>query len=231
MRTTCSNDAPALCERGFDELEAGAGLVGGGEVVGADGAGAGDVDDVADADGAREANDGLVGRCTGDVGAGHGVDVNQVCGGSLWRAEDGEIHWGRAMARRGSIRSGGWVDGAGGGDGRAEGGAGTGPTAQNQTATAAESQQDLGATQQRLMQLLRVSPTLAEVVSSDPSLLADQQYVAKSNPELAAFLAAASGDWAQSFVLAVLGAAEPAAEALRGVGAEAGLHSDERHEE
>jgi hypothetical protein len=38
------------------------------------------------------------------------------------------------------------------------------------------------------MQLLRVSPTLAEVVSSDPSLLADQQYVAKSNPELATFL-------------------------------------------
>ncbi|HXS12079.1 MAG TPA: hypothetical protein VN734_05210 [Acidobacteriaceae bacterium] len=61
-------------------------------------------------------------------------------------------------------------------------------TAQNQTATVDESQQDLGATQQRLMQLLRVSPTLAEVVSSDPSLLSDQQYVAKTNPELAAFL-------------------------------------------
>lgn len=49
--------------------------------------------------------------------------------------------------------------------------------------------QDLGETQQRLMQLLRVTPTLAEVVASDPSLLSDQQYVAKSNPELAAFLA------------------------------------------
>jgi hypothetical protein len=61
--------------------------------------------------------------------------------------------------------------------------------AQIQPPPAAESQQDLGATQQTLMQLLRVSPTLAEVVSSDPSLLADQQYVAKSNPELAAFLA------------------------------------------
>lgn len=60
---------------------------------------------------------------------------------------------------------------------------------QNQTVPVAESQQDLGATQQTLMQLLRVSPTLAEVVSSDPSLLADQQYVARSNPELAAFLA------------------------------------------
>jgi hypothetical protein len=60
--------------------------------------------------------------------------------------------------------------------------------AQNQTAAVSESPQDLGATQQKLMQLLRVSPTLAEVVSSDPSLLADQQYVAKSNPELATFL-------------------------------------------
>jgi hypothetical protein len=60
---------------------------------------------------------------------------------------------------------------------------------QDQTAAAAAAPQDLGATQQRLMQLLRVSPTLAEVVASDPSLLADQQYVAKSNPELAGFLA------------------------------------------
>jgi hypothetical protein len=60
--------------------------------------------------------------------------------------------------------------------------------AQDQTAAAPASPQDLGATQQRLMQLLRVTPTLAEVVASDPSLLADQQYVAKSNPELAAFL-------------------------------------------
>lgn len=59
---------------------------------------------------------------------------------------------------------------------------------QDQTALTAETPQDLGATQQRLMQLLRVSPTLAEVLSSDPSLLANQEYVAKSNPELAVFL-------------------------------------------
>jgi hypothetical protein len=59
---------------------------------------------------------------------------------------------------------------------------------QDQTALTAATPQDLGATQQRLMQLLRVSPTLAEVLSSDPSLLANQEYVAKSNPELAAFL-------------------------------------------
>ena len=60
--------------------------------------------------------------------------------------------------------------------------------AQDQTVAAPASPQDLGATQQRLMQLLRVTPTLANVVSSDPSLLADQQYVTKTNPELAAFL-------------------------------------------
>jgi hypothetical protein len=60
--------------------------------------------------------------------------------------------------------------------------------AQDQTAAASATPQDLGATQQQLMHLLRVTPALAEVVSSDPSLLADQQYVAKSNPELATFL-------------------------------------------
>jgi hypothetical protein len=60
--------------------------------------------------------------------------------------------------------------------------------APDQTAAAPASSQDLGATQQQLMRLLRVTPTLAEVLSSDPSLLADQQYVAKSNPELAAYL-------------------------------------------
>lgn len=61
--------------------------------------------------------------------------------------------------------------------------------AQNAPAAVAPvTQEDLGPTQQRLMQLLRVTPTLAEVVSSDPSLLSDQQYVEKSNPELAAFL-------------------------------------------
>jgi hypothetical protein len=59
---------------------------------------------------------------------------------------------------------------------------------QNQPAVS-ESRQDLGATQQQLMELLRVSPALAEVVASDPSLLSDQQYIAKTNPELAAFLA------------------------------------------
>lgn len=84
-----------VVECGLDELEDGASLVGGGEIVGADRAGSGDVDDVADANGARETDDGLVGRCAGDVRAGHGVDVNQVRVGSLWRTEDdwGERRW------------------------------------------------------------------------------------------------------------------------------------------
>jgi hypothetical protein len=38
--------------------------------------------------------------------------------------------------------------------------------------------------------LLRLSPTLTTVVSHDPSLLSNQEYVARNNPQLAAFLAA-----------------------------------------
>lgn len=42
--------------------------------------------------------------------------------------------------------------------------------------------------QRQLMQLLRTSPTLTSVVARDPSLLADQAYVTKKNPELEQFL-------------------------------------------
>jgi hypothetical protein len=45
-----------------------------------------------------------------------------------------------------------------------------------------------GATQQKLLELLRVSPTLAKVVAVDPSLLSDTEYVQKNNPDLAEFL-------------------------------------------
>ncbi|HEY2859394.1 MAG TPA: hypothetical protein VGJ21_13325 [Terracidiphilus sp.] len=48
---------------------------------------------------------------------------------------------------------------------------------------------DVAATQRELIDLLRVSPTLTTVVSKDPSLLADQDYVSRNNPQLAAFLA------------------------------------------
>ena len=42
--------------------------------------------------------------------------------------------------------------------------------------------------QRQLMQLLRTSPTLTSVVARDPSLLADQAYVTRNNPELEQFL-------------------------------------------
>jgi hypothetical protein len=46
----------------------------------------------------------------------------------------------------------------------------------------------LGATQEELLKLLRVSPKLTMVVIRDPSLLANQDYVSHNNPALAQFL-------------------------------------------
>ena len=61
---------------------------------------------------------------------------------------------------------------------------------QTQTAPAQPlTDQDVAATQDQLLQLLRVSPVLTSVVARDPSLLADQAYVARNNPELAQFIA------------------------------------------
>ena len=58
------------------------------------------------------------------------------------------------------------------------------------TAQAAQmlNDKDVAATQAELIRLLKLSPTLTTVVSHDPSLLANQDYVAKNNPQLAAFL-------------------------------------------
>lgn len=47
---------------------------------------------------------------------------------------------------------------------------------------------DPAETQNKLMSLLRLTPTLTEVVAHDPSLLADQAYISHKNPELAKFL-------------------------------------------
>jgi hypothetical protein len=52
------------------------------------------------------------------------------------------------------------------------------------------SEKDLATLQDQLLQLLRVSPTLAEVVARDPSLLSDAEYVNRNNPELGRFLQA-----------------------------------------
>jgi hypothetical protein len=52
------------------------------------------------------------------------------------------------------------------------------------------SEKDLAALQDQLLQELRVSPTLAEVVARDPSLLSNAEYVNRNNPELGRFLKA-----------------------------------------
>jgi len=57
-------------------------------------------------------------------------------------------------------------------------------------APAASNDADAKATQDQLIKLLKLSPTLTTVVARDPSLLSDQEYVARNNPELAQFLLA-----------------------------------------
>jgi len=49
--------------------------------------------------------------------------------------------------------------------------------------------QELQATQEQLIKLLRLSPTLTTVVEHDPTLLSNQEYVNKNNPQLGQFLA------------------------------------------
>jgi len=60
---------------------------------------------------------------------------------------------------------------------------------QAQISSAPVSDHDLAVTQEQLIKLLRLSPTLTTVVAHDPSLLADQDYVSRNNPQLAQFLA------------------------------------------
>jgi hypothetical protein len=64
------------------------------------------------------------------------------------------------------------------------------PTAaEAQMAAPPASDRDLAVTQDELIKLLRLSPTLTTVVAHDPSLLANQDYVSRNNPQLAQFLA------------------------------------------
>ena len=58
------------------------------------------------------------------------------------------------------------------------------------TSTLPITNKDVASTQRQLIELLRLSPTLTTVVAKDPSLLADQAYVSRNNPQLADFLAA-----------------------------------------
>jgi succinate dehydrogenase hydrophobic anchor subunit len=57
------------------------------------------------------------------------------------------------------------------------------------TPAGAPNERDVSSTQTELIRLLRLSPTLTTVVSHDPSLLSNQEYVSRNNPQLAAFLA------------------------------------------
>jgi hypothetical protein len=47
---------------------------------------------------------------------------------------------------------------------------------------------ELATIREQLIALLRTTPTLVHVLETDPSLLADQDYVARNNPQLAQFL-------------------------------------------
>jgi hypothetical protein len=62
------------------------------------------------------------------------------------------------------------------------------PAAQAPAAAPIPTDRDFAATQEQLIKLLRLSPTLTTVVSHDPSLLANQDYVSRNNPQLAEFL-------------------------------------------
>jgi len=66
----------------------------------------------------------------------------------------------------------------------------TSPAVPAQTTAPIPNDGDVRSTQTELIRLLRLSPTLTTVVSHDPSLLSNQEYVSRNNPQLAAFLAA-----------------------------------------
>jgi len=51
-----------------------------------------------------------------------------------------------------------------------------------------QTERDVAGIQDQLIKLLRQSPKLTTVVARDPSLLSDQEYVQKNNPQLAEFL-------------------------------------------
>jgi hypothetical protein len=58
----------------------------------------------------------------------------------------------------------------------------------NPQTNAPTSDRDLADLREQLLSLLRMSPTLTEVIASDPTLLANQDYVTPNNPELEKFL-------------------------------------------
>jgi hypothetical protein len=63
------------------------------------------------------------------------------------------------------------------------------PAAAPSAAMQPPTDQDVAAIQDQLLHLLRLSPVLTSVVARDPSVLADQAYITRNNPELAQFMA------------------------------------------
>ncbi len=57
-------------------------------------------------------------------------------------------------------------------------------------APSVSSDEDVANTRDQLLKLLKISPTLTQVIAADPSLLANQDYVNRNNPELGRFLQA-----------------------------------------
>lgn len=51
------------------------------------------------------------------------------------------------------------------------------------------SDEELATTREQVIALLRMSPTLTQVIETDPTILSDQDYVTRANPSLAQFLA------------------------------------------
>src|SRR5262249_42837895 len=69
--------------------------------------------------------------------------------------------------------------------------AGQSPRAETPAVNSSQlSEKDVAVLQDQLLQLLRVTPTLAEVVARDPSLLSNAEYVGRTNPQLERFLQA-----------------------------------------
>jgi hypothetical protein len=56
--------------------------------------------------------------------------------------------------------------------------------------TPATNDENLAATRRQLLELLQMSPKLSSFIARDPSLLAEQDYISRNNPELAKFLEA-----------------------------------------
>jgi hypothetical protein len=67
---------------------------------------------------------------------------------------------------------------------------GPAPNSPPQAVATIQTEKDVREIQDQLIKILRQTPTLTTVVARDPSLLSNQDYVAKNNPQLAEFLTA-----------------------------------------